>query len=341
MRAAVYYSNDDVRVERVERPTPGAGELLMRIHASGVCGSDVMEWYRKAKAPLVLGHEVSGTVEEVGPGITGFATGDRIVATHHVPCNTCDHCLTDRHSVCETLHTTTFDPGGFCEFVRLPAINVDRGVFHLTEQVSFEEATFVEPLACVIRGQRLAGLRPGDTVAVLGSGISGILQIKLARAMGAGAIIATDTSEYRVAAACGFGADLALQADTDLTRRVREFNRGRLADRVIVCAGAKPAMEQALQLVERGGTVLFFAPLAPGETLAMPVNDLWKRGITITHSYAGPPADMRSALELIAARRVEVGDMITHRLGLDETQEGFRLTAAAGESMKVVIDPRR
>ena len=146
MRAAVYYSNSDVRIEERERPTPGPGELLLRIHASGVCGSDVMEWYRKPRAPLVLGHEIAGTVEEAGPGVTRFAPGDRVVATHHVPCNTCDYCLTDRHSVCDTLRTTTFDPGGFCEFVRLPAINVDRGTFVIPDGVSFEDATFVEPL---------------------------------------------------------------------------------------------------------------------------------------------------------------------------------------------------
>ena len=341
MRAAVYYSNSDVRIEERERPTPGPGELLLRIHASGVCGSDVMEWYRKPRAPLVLGHEIAGTVEEAGPGVTRFAPGDRVVATHHVPCNTCDYCLTDRHSVCDTLHTTTFDPGGFCEFVRLPAINVDRGTFVIPDGVSFEDATFVEPLACVVRAQRITGLRPGDSVAVLGSGISGILHLKMARANGAGALIATDTSDYRVAAACGFGADLALRADADLLQRVRDFNRGRLADQVLVCTAAKPALEQALQLVERGGTILFFAPLDPDDTLALPMNDLWKRGVTLTHSYAGPPADMRTALELIHARRVEVGAMVSHRLGLGETQEGFRLTAEAGESMKVIIDPQR
>jgi len=341
MRAAVYYSNSDVRVEERDRPVPGPGELLLRIHASGVCGSDVMEWYRKPRAPLVLGHEIAGTVEEAGAGVTRFAPGDRVVATHHVPCNTCDYCLTDRHSVCETLHTTTFDPGGFCEFVRLPAINVDRGTFAIPDGVSFEDATFVEPLACVVRAQRISGLRPGDSVAVLGSGISGILQLKMARANGAGTIVATDTSDHRVTAACGFGADLALRADADVLQRVREFNRGRLVDQVLVCTAAKPALEQALQLVERGGTILFFAPLDPGDTLALPMNDLWKRGVTLTHSYAGPPADMRTALELIHARRVEVGTMISHRLGLEETQEGFRLTAEAGESMKVIIDPQR
>ena len=341
MRVAVYYSNNDVRLESRPRPSIGAGELLLRIHASGICGSDVMEWYRKPRAPLVLGHEVAGTVEEVGDGVTGFKIGDRVVTTHHVPCNICRYCLTDRHAVCETLHSTTFDPGGFSELVRLPSINVERGTFHLPADASFEEGSFVEPLACVVRAQRLAGVRAGDSVAVLGAGLSGILHILLARAAGASRIFATDVSEYRVKAACGFGADLAVRADSDVVERVRTANGGRLVDRVLVCAAAQPAMEQALQLVDGGGTILFFAPLPPGATMELPMHDLWKRGVAIVHSYAGPPADMRTALELIASRRVGVGSLISHRLGLAETQEGFRLTAEAQDSLKVVIDPGR
>jgi L-iditol 2-dehydrogenase len=341
VRVAVYYANDDVRIEERPRPATGADELLLRVMASGVCGSDVMEWYRKPRAPLVLGHEVAGLVEEAGERVTEFRAGDRIVTTHHVPCNRCRYCLSDRHSVCETLNSTNFDPGGFSELVRLPAINVERGTFGLPDDVSFEEGTFVEPLACVIRGQRLAGLRAGDGVAILGSGISGILHLLLARATGAGRIFATDTSDYRVKAAVALGADLAVHAGPDVVARVREANEGRGVDRVLVCTAAKPALEQALDLVDHGGSILYFALPAPGETLEFPAHDLWKRGVSIVHTYAGPPADMRTALELMANKRVDVTPMITHRLGLAETQEGFRLTAAAGESLKVIIDPQR
>jgi L-iditol 2-dehydrogenase len=341
VRVAVYHGNDDVRLEERPRPTIGAGELLLRVKASGICGSDVMEWYRKPRAPIVLGHEVAGVVEEVGEGVVDFRVGDRIVTTHHVPCNRCRYCLTDRHSVCETLSQTTFDPGGFAEFVRLPSINVERGTFRLPDAVSFEEGSFVEPLACVVRAQRIAGLRSGDSVAILGSGISGILQLLLARATGAGRIIATDVSDFRVKAAVAFGADLALEAGTDVPAHVREANGGRGVDRVLVCTAAKAALRQALELVDRGGTILYFAPPDPGETLEMPVHDLWKRGVSIVHTYAGPPADMRTALELMASKRVDVTPMVTHRLALAETGEGFRLTARAGASLKVVVEPER
>lgn len=341
MRVAVYYSNSDVRLEERPRPRIGDGELLLRIRASGICGSDVMEWYRRPRAPLVLGHEVAGTVEEAGPGVERFAPGDRVVATHHVPCNACRYCLTGRHSVCRTLRSTSFDPGGFAELVRLPALNVDRGTFALPDHVSFEEGSFVEPLACALRAQRLAGLAPGDSVAVLGSGISGLLHVQLARALGAAAVYATDVHDYRLAAAQRFGADLALRAGDGVVRRVKDANDGRGVDLVLVCTAAPGALAEALELADDGGTVLLFAPPAPGTQTALPLHELWMRGVSLLHSYAGPPAEMQAALALIAARRVAVADLVTHRLGLAETAAGFRLTAEAGESLKVIVEPER
>jgi L-iditol 2-dehydrogenase len=341
MRVAVYYNNRDIRLEERPRPEIGPGELLVRIEASGICGSDIMEWYRVPKAPIVLGHEVAGVVEEVGEGVDRFTVGDRVVTTHHVPCNTCRYCLTDRHSVCDTLKATHFDPGGFSELVRLPAINVDRGTFRLPDQVSFEEASFVEPLACAVRAFRLARLEPGQSVAVLGSGISGVLFIQLAKALGASPIIATDIDEHRLTEAARFGADDTLPADSDVPARIREANDGRLAERVFVCTGALPAIRQALGCVDRGGTLMWYAPADPGVTFEFPLLEVWANGTNLVHSYAGPPDDMRRALELIAARRVDVAGMVTHRLGLAETQHGFDMVIEGGDSLKVVVEPQR
>lgn len=265
MRVAVYRSNDDLRIEERQRPVASAGEVLLRVEASGICGSDTMEWYRRPKAPLVLGHEVAGVVEESGAP-SGFAIGDRVVATHHVPCGRCRYCLTDRESACDTLHRTTFDPGGFAEFVRVPALHVERGgVLRLPDGVSFEDGSFVEPLACAVRAQRLAGMPPGASVAVLGAGVSGLLHAQLAKANGAGFVVATDVSPARLAAARALGADAAILADheAEVAAALRGANEGRLAERVFVCTGARPAFEQALRLVDRGGVIVFFAPLSP------------------------------------------------------------------------------
>jgi len=342
MRVAMYYSNQDVRVEEMPIPKIGPGELLVRVEACGICGSDVMEWYRLGRVPLVLGHEIGGQIAAVGEGVERYKEGDHISAAHHVPCNKCHYCLNGHHTVCDTLRRTNFDPGGFAEYIRLPAINVEYGVWLLPDQVSYEEATFIEPLACVLRGQRQANLKPGQTVLIVGSGIAGLLHIRLARALGAGRVVATDIAGYRLEAAMRFGADAAIHADEDVPARLRQVNQGRLADIVIVCTGARSAIMQALQSVERGGTILFFAPTNPGVTIPISVNDLfWRNDITLTTSYAGSPADYGVALELICAQRVNVRDMITHRLGLAEAGLGFQLVASAQDSIKVIIEPQR
>jgi L-iditol 2-dehydrogenase len=338
---AMYYNNRDVRLEEMPTPQIGPGELLVKVMASGICGSDVMEWYRIKKAPLVLGHEITGEIVEVGEGVERYQVGDRVFVSHHIPCNTCRYCLNGQHTVCETLHTTNYDPGGFAEYLRVPRLNVDRGVFLLPDEVSYEEGAFIEPLACVVRGQRVARLQPGQTVLVLGSGISGLLHIALACALGAGRIVATDINEYRLNAAQHFGADAVIHAQEDVPARLRQANEGRLADLVIVCTGAFSAFLQALQSVDRGGTVLFFAPTEPGVELPVPVNDFWRNGITLMPSYGNSPLDAVVAIELIRARRVPVGEMITHRLSLAETGLGFQLVAEAGESIKVIIEPYR
>ncbi|MBA7673881.1 Sorbitol dehydrogenase [subsurface metagenome] len=341
MRVAMYYNNNDVRLEEMPTPKIGPGELLVKVHASGICGSDVMEWYRIDKAPLVLGHEIAGEVVAVGDGVEPFQEGNRVSAAHHVPCNTCHYCLSGHHTVCDTLRQTNFDPGGFAEYIRLPAINVEHGVFLLPDEVSYEEATFTEPLACVLRGQRMARLEPGQSVLVIGSGIAGLLHVQLARAMGASRVVATDIVDYRLEAARRFGADATIHAEEDVPARLRQENDGRLADLVVVCTGAMPAITQALESVERGGTVLFFAPTGPGVTIPISVNDLFFRNdITLTTSYAGSPADYAVALELIRARSVRVREMITHRLPLAETGLGFQLVAKAQDSIKVIIEPQ-
>ena len=161
MRVAVYYNNHDVRIEERAIPRIGPRELLVKVHASGICGSDVLEWYRVPKAPLVLGHEIAAEIVEVGGEVKGFGRGDHVFVSHHVPCLECAYCQGGHETVCRTLRTTNLDPGGFAEFVRVPEINVRHGVFRLPENLSWEHGVFVEPLACAVRGQRAADVRPG------------------------------------------------------------------------------------------------------------------------------------------------------------------------------------
>jgi L-iditol 2-dehydrogenase len=337
MRTGVYYSNSDVRVEDRPRPVVGPGEILVKVAASGICGSDVLEWYRTRKAPLVLGHEITGAVEETGEGVGRWSVGDRVFVSHHVPCNTCRVCLTGHRTACPTLHSTNFDPGGFAEFVRVPALQTEIGVFVLPDDVSFAEGTFIEPLACVLRAQRLAGAAPGGSVLVIGSGISGVLHVALASTLGAGRVMAVDINPGRLETAKTFGAAAVFAAGADLPERLREANEGRLADLVIVSTGAAAAVQQSMHCVESGGTVLFFgAPDQDGE-VTIPFPEIWRREITLRTSYAAAPEDFHPAIELIR-RRIPVAKMITHRLPLEEIARGFSLVAAAEESLKVIIE---
>lgn len=342
MRVAMYYNNRDVRIQQLPKPKIGKGELLVRVEASGICGSDVMEWYRLGRTPLVLGHEISGVIEEVGEDIKNYKRGDRVVCAHHVPCGNCRYCLGGHETVCDTLRKTNFDPGGFSEFIRLPAVNVEKGTYLLPDNVSFQEATFVEPLACVLRGQRLCSGVKGKSVLVLGSGIAGILHIHLARFMGAACIVATDIVEYRIKAAKRFGADASINSKEYSPQKMRGLNQGRPADLVIVSSGSPVAIQQALESVERAGTILFFAPTEKNLKIPVPFNDLfWRNEITLISSYAANPEEYKAALDIIAAGKLDLKNMITHHLGLGESARGFQLVAEARESFKVIIYPQK
>jgi len=339
MHVAMYYNNSDVRIEEMPIPEINDNELLVKVQASGICGSDVMEWYRIKKAPLVLGHEIAGDVVQVGKNVEKYKIGDRVFVSHHVPCNTCRYCLDDQHTLCDTLHSTNFYPGGFAEYLRVPQINVDRGVFLLPKEMSYDEGVFIEPLACVVRGMRIVGMKPGASVLVIGSGIAGLLHIKLARALGAGLVIATDIDEYRLKTAKKLGADMVINAKENVTEKVKQYNDWWLADIVVLCTGALPAVKQAINSVDRGGTLLFFAPTEPGVEIPFPLFDLWNKGVKMVSTYAGGPRDIADAIELIRFKKVTVTDMISHKLPLSEAAKGFKLVAQAQESIKVVLYP--
>jgi L-iditol 2-dehydrogenase len=341
MKVGMYYRNDDVRVEEQEVPTVGPGDVLLRVVSSGICGSDLMEWYRITRAPLVLGHEVTGEIVEVGEEVTWLRPGDRVFATHHVPCGECLYCLRGDETACRTLQeVNNFSPGGFAEYVRVTGRSVRTGILPLPDGVSYEEGTFIEPLATVVRGLRTTGLAPGDSVLVYGAGIAGILFVKLAKALGAGTVGVADVDGRRREAALAAGADVGLAAGDDVPERWVE-HAGRAADKVVICTGAPSAAEAALRSVDRGGTVLFFAVGRPGEALAVDFNPFWRNSVTLATSYGAAPLDNRQALELLAHGTVRVGDMVTHRFALDEIGEAFRTAARASDCLKVVVEPGR
>jgi L-iditol 2-dehydrogenase len=338
---AVYYNNNDVRIRDVPKPEIGDDEILVKVMASGICGSDVTEWYRVPKAPRILGHEATGVIEEVGGEVAGLKVGDRVFVSHHVPCNKCRYCLRGNHTACETLHTTNYFPGGFAQYIRVPRINVESGVYKLPVGLSFAEGTFIEPLACVVRGQRLAGVRKDDVLLVIGSGVSGILHVQLAKRNGVRRVVVADINRYRLGLAEKFGADSVIDAKGDLPEKLKEVNGGRLADKVVVCTGATQAALAALDCVDKGGLILFFAVPEPSVRVPLPINQFWRNEITVKTSYGAAPNDLAESLGILAEGKLNVKDMITHKLSLRQAAEGFRLMAEAGESLKVILEPNR
>jgi len=339
MKVSRYYSRDDIRLEEMPVPKLEAGELLVQVKACGLCGSDLMEWYTREKAPAVLGHEPAGVVAELGEGVTQFEVGDRVFVHHHVPCFTCHHCLRGYPTLCKTFKATHIDPGGFAEYIRVPALNVERDVLKLHPDIRFDQATMIEPVATCIRSIERAHIQTGDTVVVIGTGVTGLIHVQLARISGAGMVVVTDFVPFRLEMARQLGADFAINAREDVLTVLRELNDGRGADVVIVTAGSIQAMERGIALATGGATVLLFAPSPPEATLPVNPHHLLFSEITITGSYSCSPAETRQALRLIQGGRIKTEELITHRFDLTGVGEAIRLAAQAGESLKVVITP--
>ncbi len=325
MKTAVYYNNNDIRIEERPKPEIKNGEILVKVKASGICGTDLMEWYRIKKAPRVLGHEMAGEIVESKSG--KFKIGQRVFVSHHVPCNECKYCLAGNHTACETLHKGNYDPGGFSEFVRVPGINVEEGTYILPDNVSYEEGTMIEPLSCVVRAQRIIGVNEGQTVLVMGSGISGLLNIRMAKLRKA-KVIATDINEYRLKMAKECGADEVFNANEELDIK---------ADRIVMCTGAMPAFEAAFRYIDRKGIIMLFA--IPNKNISIPVEDFWRNELAIVSSYGAAPVDLEEAFGLIKNGKINVKDMITHRVKLVDIQKGFRIAGEAKDSLKVVVVP--
>jgi len=335
MKVSMWHNNRDIRIEEVPTPKPGPREMLVKVMSCGICGSDVVQWYRLPRAPLVQGHELGAEVVEVGESLTKYKPGDRVFIAPKVPCLKCRFCIDGHYPQCSDVKERL--PGAFAECVLAPEILVENGTLLLPDNVTYDQSTFIEPLACAVRAQRLAKVKEGQHVMVLGCGMSGLLHVKLAHRQGA-RIIASDVKPNRLAFARKVGAAITVNAAEDVPQRLVE-ETGRLADVVILCTSAMPAIEHAWKCVEKGGTVVFFAVPGPEKTVTVPMNDFWRKEITILTSYYCGPPDWEEALQLIASAGIVVDDMITHTLPLRETEKGFQLVLEGEDSIKVIIRP--
>ena len=284
---------------------------------------------------MVFGHEVVGEVAAVGGGVSAYAPGDRVVAAHHVPCGTCHYCRRGSESMCAAFKASNLDPGGFAEYVRVPAPNVRHATFRVPPHVSDEAASFVEPLACCLRAVRRARVQPGDTAVVVGLGSIGCLFVQLLKRAGA-SVVGADALPERAVFARGLGADAAgtLEAAGEAQR---ELSAGRGADHVVLTGGGASVLPWAAGISRDGGTVHYFAG-GGGETLPLPLETLYHRELTITTTYSSSPADLAEAFGLIAGRAIEVDRLITHRVALESLASGVDLMRRR-EALKVYVTP--
>ena len=339
MKVGVYYNNSDVRLEEKPVPSVGDDDILIKVMASGICGSDLLEWYRVKRAPLVLGHELTGKIVETGKNIKKFKVGDRVFSTHHVPCGECIYCLTDHETACEVFQgTNNFEPGGFSQFLKVSGRSINTGTLKLPDDMSYETGTFIEPLATVVRAFRTIDMKPGESIMIFGAGLAGILFVKLAKVLGAGNIIVSDINEYRMTMAKKAGAGLTIPFEKDIPQFIKK-NNGRLADKVVISTGAMAAAEAALKCVDKGGTVLFFAVSKPGDKIAIDFNHYWRNDISFKTCYGAAPLDNIQALELLRTGAVSVDDMITHRFKIDDIGDAFKTAALPDYNLKVIIEP--
>ncbi len=337
MKAAVWYNNQDIRIEEVPLRQPGPREMLIKVVSCGICGSDVVEWYRLPRAPLIQGHELGAEVVEVGSLVKHFKPGYRVFIAPKVPCMNCSYCRAGHFPQCSEVKERL--PGGFAEYIRVPEALVEKGTYPLPDSISYDQATFIEPLACVVRAQRLAGLAGEQSVLVLGCGMSGLLQVKLANLKGC-RVAATDINPQRLALAEKCGAELALRATDDVPGGLVK-HLGKKADVVILCTSAMSAVEQAWAAVDRGGAIVFFAVPGPEKRVVIPVNNFWTREVRILTSYYCGPPDIEEAIRLLAGRAIEVDSLITHRLPLQNISLGFRMVIEGRDALKVIIKPHQ
>jgi L-iditol 2-dehydrogenase len=340
MLAVEYHSNDDVRIVDLPMPEIGPGDLLVQLQACGLCASDVMEWYMKPRAPIYPGHEPVGIIAAVGEGVQQFSVGQRVFIHHHVPCMVCHFCQRGSFSQCPTFRATRLCPGGLAEYIRVPAPNVQFDVLPLPDELSFESATLIEPLACCVRGINRAAIQSGDSVLVLGAGSNGLMLAQLAQQRGAVRVIMVDPITYRRQRALDAGIDHILDPgfeQENFLQHIYAINDGRKPDIVLVTPSSIIAMQQGLELVGPGGTVLFFAPPSPTSTLPITPNTLFFQEISLHTSYSAGPYETRLALELLLNRRIRPETVITHRFPLKDAAKAFKLVAKPGDALKVVI----
>lgn len=339
MKAAFVKGSAKVSVEDIEDLPVGDGDILVKMQACGICGSDVEKVFGKYGQPSMrLGHEPAGIILEVGKNVSDFKKGDRVFVHHHVPCYSCHLCRHGNETMCEKYYTSNLSPCGLAEQFVVPAWNVEHGgVLKIPAHVSFEEAAMIEPLACCVRAWKKFSYQKNDSVAIFGVGATGMMHVMLAQKNNFDKIFCFDINKFRIEFAKKSGVTAAATVDDGTKKLVYDKTAGIGVDVAIIATSNLDALSYAIQFVRKGGSIMLFGVPSKGAKVELDMSTIYSKEITILTSYAASDIDTKEALELISTSKVDVKKLITHKYSIFDSQKAFEHAHTGSDAMKIII----
>ena len=340
MKTASVKEPSVISVSETENPSLESGEILVQMHACGICGSDLEKVFGQYGQPSMrLGHEPAGVVLDVGSGVTEFKKGDRVFTHHHVPCYDCHFCNHGNETMCKKYYETNLSPCGLSEQYVVPAWNVSHGgVLKISDSLSFEEAAMIEPLACCVRAWTKYSYQKGDSAAIFGVGPTGMMHVMLAHAKKFSKIFCFDVNDFRLDFAKKFNITESINSiDETRKQKILDHTENRGVDVAIVATSSLKALDDAIDMVRKGGAVMMFGVPSKGAKMDLDMSKIYSKEITLVTSYAASDIDTKEALNLIESSQIDVKQLITHTYPIDDTQKAFDHARTGENAMKIII----
>ena len=341
MKAAVVKSNSNIEIKNIEKPPVGPGDILVKMRACGICGSDVEKVFGKYGQPSMrLGHEPAGIITQIGSEISNFSVGDRVFTHHHVACysDDCHECSRGNETMCKRYYESNLEPCGLADEYVVPEWNVKHGgVLNIPDSMSFEEAAMIEPLACCIRAWNKFKHHKNDSVAILGVGPTGIMHVLLAKLYGFGKVFCLDLNDFRLNFAKKFETTTIHSGNTNALEQIKSETANQGVDVVIVSTSSLNALKDAVNFVRKGGIIVMFGVPSKGANVDLDMSEIYSKGVTIVNSYAASDVDTTCALDLISNKQIDVSQLITHKYNLQECQQAFVHAKSGDNAMKIII----
>ncbi|MFD2830055.1 alcohol dehydrogenase catalytic domain-containing protein [Corticicoccus populi] len=339
MKASVFYGKDDIRFEEVQKPVINDNEILIKLKACGLCGTDIHKVLEESVSKgTVLGHEFAGEVVETGKNVSSFSIGDRVTGGIHVPCFTCDQCSRGHYTLCPEFKKTNIHPGGFSEYIKIPVEHVRHLLYKIPEELSYSEASLAEPVACCIHGQKAVNIHPGDRVLIMGAGPIGLIHAQLLKKQLVKEVVITDVSDHRLNNAHAFGADTIINTAENNLRDYIQENGHPGFDIVIIAAGVSALLPEAMNVLKRGGTVVCFSPFTINPDVTIDAGMFFHDEKSIVGTYSVSPYEFEEALLAIQNGVINTEVLITHEMPLSDLGEAIQLTQKKNENvLKIVL----